>query len=295
MTCEHIRNEFVLYIYGELSQSEEETIEQHLVECVGCREELRRERGIQAMFDDGDVPVPTQLLTSCRSELRMRLERDALVRSRKGWLAWLADFPVRGSLLKPAGALALVAVGFFSAKVIPTAAKPEAKASRVRLIEPGDGGQVRITLEETSERTIQGPSNDTLIQGLLLSATQDPSDPGLRAESVGVLREGAQTDNVRQTLMQVVSSDPNPGVRLKALEGLKPYAGQTEVRRALAHVLLNDDNSGLRTQVIDVLTKVQQRDMVEVFQQLMRRDDDHYIKQRSRRALMEMNASVEAF
>jgi hypothetical protein len=289
MSCEKIRTELSLYLYGELNHNEEEVLEQHVSECAGCQEELRRERAIHAAFDTTDAPLPAQLLTDCRRDLRVRLANESESRSqRNGWFTWM---------LRPAGAVALIAVGFFSSRLVPTFEKPDVKASRVSLVEPGNGGNVRITLEETRERTVQGSPTDAAIQALLISAAQDPTDPSLRSESIAMLHEGSQSDDmrVRHALVQAVSSDPNPGVRLRALESLKPYAGQTDVRRALANVLLNDDNAGLRTQAIEVLTKHQERDMVEVFQELMRREDNNYIRQRSQEALISMNASVEAF
>jgi HEAT repeats len=100
---------------------------------------------------------------------------------------------------------------------------------------------------------------------------------------------------VRTALVRALRGDPNPGVRLKALDALKPYSREPEVRRVLSHVLLNDDNAGIRTQAVDLLIQNRGQEMVGVLQELMRREDNDYIRLRTQRVLREMNASVDTF
>jgi hypothetical protein len=117
----------------------------------------------------------------------------------------------------------------------------------------------------------------------------------LCVDSIELLTGQSKAADVRTTLLSALRADPNPGVRLKALDALKPYAGNPEVRGVLSHVLLNDDNPGIRTQAVDLLVQHREQDMVGVFQELMRREDNDYIRLRTQRALREMNASVETF
>ena len=67
------------------------------------------------------------------------------------------------------------------------------------------------------------------------------------------------------------------------------------MRRVLSHVLLNDDNAGIRTQAVDLLIQNRGQEMVGVLQELMRREDNDYIRLRTQRVLREMNASVDTF
>ena len=113
--------------------------------------------------------------------------------------------------------------------------------------------------------------------------------------SVDFLRQHAAGLDVRRVLMSVLERDPNPGVRLKAMEGLRPYANDPEVRRLFAQSLESDDNPGIRTQAVDLLIEHGQKDVVDVLQRLMLREDNGYIRSRSRRALEAINASVETF
>jgi hypothetical protein len=144
--------------------------------------------------------------------------------------------------------------------------------------------------------------DDQNIRVLLLSAAKDPSDPGLRYETVGILNDRAQAAEVRDTLIYALEHDENAGVRLKAMDGLRPFVQQPEVRKALSGVLLSDGNPGMRTQAIDLLTKGVgessnglDRDVIGTLQELMNRENNAYVRQRGERVLQLVNASQETY
>src|SRR5450755_3214086 len=130
---------------------------------------------------------------------------------------------------------------------------------------------------------------------LLLTAAKDPSDAGLRVESVNLLKNQPQSAVIRSALLYAVQHDSNAGVRLKALDGLKNFSDDPETRRVLTQVLLTDKNPGVRTQVIDLLVKQKNENMVGVLQELMHTENNGYVRMRCERALHDMNASVETF
>jgi HEAT repeat protein len=210
-----------------------------------------------------------------------------------------------GAPVQSFGAVALVAIGFFGAKLLPTERGSLQSMSaigpvyeRVREVEPnGQSGQVQIVVEQVSRRTLSGGMSDEPIRRLLLAAARESNDPGVRVESVDFLKgSGSQTD-VREALLQAIQHDSNPGVRLKALEALRSSAADEEVRKVLARVLLTDDNEGIRTQAIDLLTAKADKEpaLIGVLQQLMVKEDNSYVRSRCQRALHEMKASAETF
>jgi HEAT repeat protein len=142
---------------------------------------------------------------------------------------------------------------------------------------------------------LSGNLDDQSIRKLLLAAAKDPSDPGLRVESVDLLKGQPESTEIRRALLYALQHDANSGVRLKALDGLKGFAEDPETRKALTQVLLTDQNPGVRTQVIDLLIQHKNDNMVGVLQELMRKEDNGYIRMRCQRALNDMNASVETF
>ena len=247
----------------------------------------------------------------------MRLAEERQPVARHGWWEQFTDMLTGRSgfghsgWLKPAGALTLVALGFGIARMVPVgafgiggAAEMGVMASRVRYVEPASDGRVQIVLDETRQRIVSGPLDDQKIRVLLISAAKDPSDPGLRAETVGILNTSAQSSEVRDALVFALRHDLNAGVRFKAMEGLKPFAQQPEVRAAMTQVLLSDANPGLRQQAIDLLTKGLSRDsapqgydrqVIFAMQELMQRENNTYVRERCKTALESVKASIETY
>jgi hypothetical protein len=243
------------------------------------------------------------MVQACRRELRSRLAAESAVRKplARRLAGWAARWLPSPAVYRPAAALALLAVGFFSAEWMNrragrfTADDP-AVAARVRYLTPGDGGDVRIVLEETRQRVLSGSLNDESIRRMLFAAARDSSDPGLRAQSVEVLTRQTSQEDVRQALLHALEHDANAAVRLKALQALKPFARDIETRRTLARVLLADDNLAVRTQAIDLLVGGSlEVDTIGALQELMRKENNPYVRERSMEALKARNASLETF
>jgi HEAT repeat protein len=207
----------------------------------------------------------------------------------------------------PLGASALLALGFAAARLTaPGAAGPFNLAtlapdviSSVRSVQPAhDGsqpGEVRIVLDETRRRVVSGQLNDSNIQRLMLAAAHDENNPGVRWESVDLLKSQSDSSPVRELLLNRVAEDPNPGVRLKALDGLKSYTADPEVRKVLAQVLMHDDSPGVRIAAVDALTSHADDKMVGFLQGVVQKEDNTYVRRRCVKALQDMNASVGTF
>ena len=297
MQCDRVQPELPLYCYGELSSEFEEAIEQHLAECAKCRAELGRQRKFLEVLDSRGDAVDAGLLAICRNELR------SAIAAKKKPSFWEWQIPLR----IPVGAMALVAVGFFGARMMPdvlpdvvpvalmrSSAQP--MFTSVASVEPdAASGLIRVSVDDVHRRVVSGAPDDPRIESLLLSAIREESNPGLRVESIGILKRNADSEQVREALIDRLTRDPNPGVRLKALEGLKSYAGDAEVRHTLANVLLKDDNPGVRVQAIDLLTTHHDDSIVGVLQDAVRKEDNNYVRVRCGRLLEEMKASVGTY
>jgi hypothetical protein len=306
MSCSEIVRQIPLYCYGEVDSDAEERIESHIAECAACREELARHRTFLELMDGReDVRASNDaaaLLIECRTELRRGLN-SAAEAPRHRWLESLRAFANFHIPFKvPVGAIALVALGFFGARYTPekfggvkAGLSGDPMFSSVRSVEPDASGKVQISVDDIRRHIVSGNLQDPHIQELLLSAAREESNPGVRVESIGVLKDSADSAEVRQTLLYVLTRDPNAGVRLKALEGLKRYAGDPLVRRTLAVVLQKDDNPGVRVQAIDLLTAHRDDSIVGVLQDVVQREDNNYVRARCSRLLEEMKASVGTY
>jgi hypothetical protein len=303
MSCETIVNQLPLMLYGELTFDEEELLQQHLDKCANCRTELQAIRKLHQDLDYAEATLPSELLSDCRRTLRVEVAalREAGLTHKANRFAFLRRLTSSGAFpWKAAGAVALLAVGFVSGRVTTDSLRfsdsREPVASRVRYVQPEGSDRVQIVLEEVRHRVLEGGINENRIRGLLVTAAREARDPGVRVETMDLLKNQSDSAEVRRALLAALQHDPNPGVRLKAIEALRQAPSHdSETRDVLATVLLKDDNPGIRTQAIDLLTEKQEPAIVGVLQELMTRENNNYVRLKCQRALSEMNASVETF
>ncbi len=305
MSCERFSRDIPLYYYGELAPDEEERLEQHLEGCESCRRELEQNRRLAAALDARELPPPAGLLSECRHGLMRAVYRGGAPAAGSAPDVWrsfrdgfAALFASASRLRMPAGAVALIALGWFSARLtMPpgTAPAQEVVYSSIRSVQPSAAGRVEIALDETRRRIISGSLEDGNIRRLLLAAAREEENPAVRVESVGLLTDQPMTPGLREVLLSAAQNDPNPAVRLKAVEALGPVADDAAVRKALAQVLLTDESPGVRIRSIDLLVAHRDDSMVGVLQTVVQKDSNSYIRLKSERALREMNASIGTF
>lgn len=309
MTCDSALQAIPLYFYGELNAAEEDRLEQHLHECASCAREMERQRALAVMLDRRQAEVPVGLLEECRADLMAVIQGGAATERRPAgpWRLFLDalshSFSGWSRFRQPVGALALLAVGFFGARLTTKSPDKEQLAgvapadqtfATVRSIQPNPAGGVQIAFDETRRRVVSGRADDDNIRRLLLAAARE-DNPAVRVESVDLLKSHSSSTDVRDALLNALAHDPNAGVRLKAVEGLKPLAADPDVRKVLAQVLLADDNPAVRMQVVDLLVEHRDDAIVGVLQDLMQKENNSYVRLKSEKALKEMNASLGTF
>ena len=315
MTCDEVGKLIPLYFYGELPPEEEESLEAHLHECAACAGDLERQRRLAAALDRSQAEPPPSCSKSAApiswppspAPIRNRMPPTAPRAARRGaWDLFLDALTDSLGLQRwrvPVGAVALVALGFFSARFTglgPIAAQVADLSgspqvfSTVRSIQPDSAGRVRIAYDETRRRELDGRMDDPGIRRMLLAASSE-NNPAVRVVSVELLGEGAGSSEVRDALLNALLHDSNVGVRMKALEGLKPLAGDPQVRKSLAGALMTDDNPAVRMQVVDLLVSRRDDAVVGVLQDLVQKENNDYVRLKCEQALKEWNASIGTF
>lgn len=302
MNCETARDLLVLLNYGELSFEEEETLQVHLDSCRACAAERRRIEQLDALLELERAAPQASLLSRCRRDLAARVAEEA-PRARPFSIAAWWHGRARVEWLKPAAALTLLAIGFiggyevqngagFTVGIIPSRERPA--VGKVHMVDNEPNGKVRVIYDETRPREVLGDLNDARVRGVLLAGVND-QDPALRVDSIDLLRNRCNDETVRQALLRALQTDRNSGVRLRALDALRPYSRDPETRRVLAQVLLNDTSPVLRTQAIDLLVQSQGADVASTLQEVLRHEENSYIRERSMDALHAMKASAGTF
>jgi hypothetical protein len=249
------------------------------------------------------LEVTPNLLASARMELQERLETARQVH---GWrrlvldpMAWLRQWR-----FSPALAAVLFIVGFGSglgtmysvvggvrggAGMVPASAqRAEASISGIRAIQQQPGSnQIKIQYDTTIPEQAQGSLSDPQIQQLLLYATRNNYNSGVRMDSIDVLRQKPEDDRIREGLVFALRYDNNPGVRLKALEAVAPFVrGDIRVRNAVLEALLNDNNPDIRMEAMHALEASRADTSVrQALQQLAKDDPNPSIRTESRKML----------
>lgn len=308
MTCQEVQGSLSLYLYGELDFAHEDAVEQHLAQCAFCMLALGREKSWHASLHAGTEDVSLDLLSQCRRDLTATLVNEKASHPARIPL-WqrisdrfdLSSFRWSSRL---AYASFLVLLGFGAGEAVKKSSVTDFLANtspvnaagllsgntRVRDVQPGTDGRVRILVENIRQGEIMVSPDDPRVRELLVAATRDPENPAVRVESVQSLI-GRDGSDVRDALIASVLRDPNAAVRLKAVEGLRHFSDDMATREALEIALQRDKEPAVRAEAIDVLAPGGNRvdftpDLIKTLRDLAGAgQDDDYVRQRSRQLL----------
>jgi len=305
VNCETARDLLVLLNYGELSFEDEDALERHLDSCPACVAEKKSLEKLDAFLASDAAEVPPGLLARCRRDLSGRLLHEKAP-SRPFFLhVWWQDLS-SAAWLKPAAAVALLVVGFTGGKMVhPVQTQNVALAPVQRAVaqpveeralapEPETSAETPIAYQPVRQAEALSGESDLRVRNLLLAAVND-QDPALRVDSIDLLQKRCGDETVRKALLGALKGDPNSGVRLRALEALRPYSHSQDTRTVLANVVLNDTSPTIRAQAIDLLVQSRDPDVASTLQEVLRREENPYIRERSVHALRAMKASAGTF
>ncbi|HEY0163088.1 MAG TPA: HEAT repeat domain-containing protein [Edaphobacter sp.] len=306
------RDNVILAYYGELPDELSGTLEQHLMTCEECRDELALLQGMETQLATLPVAEPTP---NFLAQSRMRLD-DALdaipphgflMRLRTNCFLWLGH--LRSA---PALATLLVGVGFIGGNFLnryqvanapvphagPTYSNPaQSVIANVTGIErTPDSELVQVHYNRIIPETVEGSLDSREIRELLLKGTTAQAE-GVRANSVQLLASECKAGHecparedgtgARGALLVSLRYDKNPGVRLKALAGLESFVDQDlRVRDAVLESLAHDPDAQVRMAAVTLLTPVHRDSSVrQVLRNASTSDENPYIRTVSYNAL----------
>jgi hypothetical protein len=120
MNCEEARQFMLLAGYGELSFEEEEALELHIASCPECQAARAENATLESLLAQAELEPPAGLLARCRRDLAVRIGEESSLRRRFSvrqlWDRWVVHPPM---WLRPVGAMAMLAAGFFAARIVP--------------------------------------------------------------------------------------------------------------------------------------------------------------------------------
>ena len=325
MNCSEIHEKIVLAAYGELADEQVHQLQRHLSGCEPCSADREQLLALKTLAAAYPVIEPNANLVA-RSRTRLEEALDAL--PPKTWYDRLAEWmtrtasglqaaPVAACLLLVAGA-GLGSVGGFQfaqrhavtadaravtdaagttlAANIPAATFSNGEIANISgIVRKPNSNMVEVSYNQVEPRQLLGSLEDPQIRQLLMLASQNSVNPGVRDDSVGLLAtecklghgcKGAdvQGASIRDALMVALRYDRNATVRQKALEGLQPFVGEdTRVRDAVLEALMNDPEAKIRSAAIDMLEPVEADTSVrQVLSTVALSDQNSHIRNASR-------------
>lgn len=175
--------------------------------------------------------------------------------------------------------------------------KEEGQITNVRFINSDTrNGEVEFTFDAVMPVHMKGSVTDPKIQQVLAHALLNEQNPGVRLRSVNAIASepSFHPDNdIRDILITAVKSDANAGVRKEALKALQKFPMDQQIKKTLLDVLTHDDNSALRIAAINVLASAKaessgpDQEFLDVLKQRMQSDKNDYIRVRAKAVLQE--------
>jgi len=273
MNCQEARENFSLYLYGELDFAAEEIIEEHLAQCPACAEALERERQWHAAAGNLSVDAPMELLSQCRRDLSrsLRYMNDPARPSR--WTRFLEALDISPGhwAAQLAAASLLIGLGFGASRLLnrspiaellpgSDAASVAGMTARLRSVEPtADPAKLTFVYDEVRTRTVTVSRDDPETVRVLSAAatSQLSSDPAFVADVMDSL-SGLESSTAVSAILNVASSNPSPGLRWKAVDALGPYALRDPgTQLAVLHIVRTDPNLSVRLKAASLLSQVQ--------------------------------------
>jgi hypothetical protein len=313
MKCQNARDCIVLLNYGELPDELAGVLEQHLVGCEDCREELEAFRGFEERLTLVPVLEPSPNLLA---QSRLRLDEALDTMPPHGFLTQLkANFYrwIGNVQSAPALATLLLGVGFLAGNFtyryqVAHAPKPAGTviiknptegvvANVTGIVQTPNSELVQVKYNKLVPESMEGSLDSPEIRNLLLVGTRSAATDGVRMNSVSLLTSECKAGHACQptpagqeilsTLMVSLRYDEDAGVRMKALEGLQRYVAQDQhVRDAVLEAVMHDSDADVRRTAIGVLQPVQSDSSVrQVLRTVATQDTNPYIRTASYNAL----------
>jgi hypothetical protein len=315
MKCQSARDCIVLLNYGELPDELAGVLEQHLIGCVDCTEELEAFQRFEERLATTPVLEPSPNLLA---QSRMRLDDALDMIPPHGFLTQLTTNFYRwiGNVQSaPALATLLLGVGFLVGNFthryqVANAPKPKSNdvvminrqiegviANVTGIVQTPNSELVQVNYNKIVPETMEGSLDSPEIRKLLLVGTNAAATPGVRMNSVSLLTDECKAGHacqpaadgigIRHALMVSLRYDEDAGVRRKALEGLQRYVGQDlHVRDAVLEAVAHDPDAEVRRTAIGLLEPVQSDSSVrQVLRTVATQDTNPYIRTASYNAL----------
>jgi len=292
----------LLYLYDELDKLEKQAFETHLKYNADSRkrvDELRAFHGVLAArkpFEPSE-----EALAFARANLRQRLREERRQMLRPGW--W-ESLRMGLSFRMAPGAVAFSLVLFLVGIQIGRLLVPQKTRNRIaseNLLQSHDRlaisdvdmiryepktGIVNVEYKILQDVVLQGNIKDEAIRQVLIHTIMTEDHPGRRLMAIKATGGAAFSDHdLEDALIHAMERDEVSGVRLRAAKVLRYLSMTADIKQAFIRVLLKDPNPAMRMEALDVLSRLRETDVLPIFQNASRDDENEFVRLKASRIL----------
>jgi hypothetical protein len=276
MECRDVLDFAVARIAGELPADRETSLERHIADCAGCREEVAAvEDAWSRLGEDADLTVSPDFRrrtlamlenrTSARKVVAFRPRRMRAILQAAAMLVAAAG----GYLLaRASGRTPATPRGPASGKTAAAASLPDLsrrpKLSNVAYRADEPGGKVGVSFDVSTRYSVEARPDDPQMSSLLAYLMSSASgSEGSRGRAIDLVSQhygegAAPSKEIVSVLTETLKRDGNPGVRKKAAETLGQLAPTPAIRDAFIQALRSESNPAIRMLAVDGLAKAAQ-------------------------------------
>ncbi len=314
MSTDKLKEEVLLYLYGELSDEDKLLFEEDLAKFENLRELYEEEKKIHELYSlTSNKEIPDSLLQESRRKLRERLKEESNSLFTNSPASGGLFYLLFGSPSKTIVAFSMLTIGILLGKFVTIQVEFDNGVEVRQFVSSLDGvisndllgsnemeiadlqiitydpvsKEITLSVDAVTSVDIRGNIKNDRIQNLLAAALQSDLGPSIRLKTIDLLQMNLENREIVNALINALRNDDNPGVRLKAVEALGPYTSNHDVKDALLNTLINDQNAGVRIQAILALKDNKDPKVLEVLKNKMESDENEYIRHQSKESVSE--------
>lgn len=249
MKCDYDNTRIMQWINNEMTGSEKEIFENHLVQCAECTRQLKAFQYIWNTMGQIPSPEPSEEMLPNFQSMLETFRKPAIS---KNALARLLDSVKGAWVLQPRLRLVygflLLMIGAFSGYLL----------SRTN-----SGNNYKLEMDSLSSQVRE------MREMMTISLLENPS-ASERMRGVGYTNEikGANKQ-VIDALVSTLNNDPNVNVRLMTLDALAHFADNAGVREALVQSIVQQRSPLVQSAMADVMLKLQEKRAIQPFKKLL--------------------------
>jgi hypothetical protein len=250
MTCQNIKELFPEFLTGELDKETQERVQNHLVSCDSCREELEN---LSAIWTKLGVITEEQPSGKVRTRFYTMLEaykqgmaenRQAFSLKKKINDVFAYVWPKRPAF-QFSIAIVFLAVGLAAGIFLSSQGQNSDQLARLQ-------GEVQDMQQTLAISLLERPSANERLQGVSISSRMD--NPNSRT---------------LEALLYTLNNDKNVNVRLAAVDALYLFYDNPRVKEGLLQSLQNQPSPLVQVALIDLIVNVRERQAVDALRSLL--------------------------